>query len=166
LKSVYVIGSLRNPDGVLAVGNKLRSIGIDAFDDWVAPGPEADDWWKKYEQARGHTYLEALNGHAATHVFEFDKSHLDRCDAAVLVCPAGKSCHLELGYTIGRGKPAWILLDDPDRWDVMVRFASGWFTDIDELVKEIDNWQNSLKGQNTTKEKLLGTLFHGTPLAQ
>jgi hypothetical protein len=104
---IYLIGSLRNSH-LPSIGVELRKNGIEVFDDWYSPGPEADDYWKKYSEERGQTYSEALRGWAAKHVFEFDKHHLDRCDGAVLVLPAGKSCHLELGYIIGTGKPGWI----------------------------------------------------------
>jgi len=140
MKSIYIIGSLRNMDKVVEVGNKLRAIGIEGFDDWISPGPEADDYWKKYSEARGQNYLEALGSWSARHVFEFDHYHLDRCDGAILLPPAGKSCHLEFGYTIGKGKPGWVLLDDPERWDVMYQFATGWSYDIDEIVEEINKY--------------------------
>ena len=55
----------------------------------------------------------------------------------VLVCPAGKSGHLEFGYAIGRGTPGLILLDDPERWDVMYQFADGVTDDEDELVARL-----------------------------
>lgn len=143
MKAIYIIGSLRNRELVIEVGNKLRAIGIEGFDDWISPGPEADDKWKEYEEARGHTYLEALNGWAAKHVFEFDHFHLNRCDGAILLPPAGKSCHLEFGYMVGTGKPGWVLLDNPERWDVMYQFANvnggGWSYSIEEIV----DWINS-----------------------
>lgn len=127
-KSIYIIGSLRNPL-IPEIGNKLRSIGWDAFDDWYGAGPEADDKWKEYEVSRGRGFKEALNGHAAKHVFAFDKHHLDRCDAAILVCPAGKSGHLELGYMAGRGKPSYILVDEtpklPEVWQWIAGIYEG-----------------------------------------
>lgn len=125
MNRVYVIGSLRNP-AIPAIGNYLRARGLQVFDDWFAAGPQADDHWKEYEQGRGHNFQQALNGATANNVFRFDKTNLDRSDAAVLVMPAGKSAHLELGYIIGTGKPGFILIeDDKDRWDVMYRFATG-----------------------------------------
>lgn len=118
---VYLIGSLRNPH-IPSIAETLRSWGCEVFDDWYAAGPEADDYWQKYEQGRGRTYKEALDGLAADHVFNFDQAHLDRCDAVVLVLPAGKSGHLEFGYCIGQGKPGFILMpEDAERWDVMYR---------------------------------------------
>jgi hypothetical protein len=135
MRSIYVIGSLRNPK-IPAIAQALREIGMDAFDDWMAAGPEADDYWQRYEQARGHDCRTALAGYAAGHVFEYDKSHLDRCDYGLLVLPAGKSGHLELGYMIGKGKPSYILLDgEPERFDVMYRFASRVFTSTEELLE-------------------------------
>jgi hypothetical protein len=132
---VYLIGSLRNPK-VPEIAQKLREHDLEVFDDWFAAGPEADDKWREYEKSRGHSYLEALDGLAADHVFNFDKSHLDSSDAVVLVLPAGKSGHLELGYAIGTGKPGYILIDDPERWDVMYRFATKVFDKVDELIQE------------------------------
>lgn len=139
VKSIYLIGSLRNPR-VPEIATSLRAIGLDVFDDWYAAGPEADDYWQKYEIAKGNSYSEALAGYAANHVFEFDKYHLQRTDASVLVLPAGKSGHLELGYAIGLGKPGFILLDkQPERYDVMYRFATAVVSTLDELVSKLTN---------------------------
>ncbi len=142
MKAIYIIGSLRNRDLVIETGNKLRAIGIEGFDDWISPGPEADDKWKEYAEARGQSYVEAINGWAAEHVYMFDKFHLDRCDGAILVQPAGKSCHLEAGYMVGKGKPLWIWLDNPERWDVMMRFATYIGYDIDEIIEEVRTYEN------------------------
>ena len=153
MKSVYIIGSLRNA-GIPEIGNAIRKLGIEAFDDWYAAGPEADDKWKEYEKGRGRSYSEALAGHAARHVFEFDKYHLDRVDAAVLVLPAGRSAHLELGYMAGRGKPTFVLFPDgePDeRWDVMYQFAEGSedtnkigvFFSVEDMLDEFGRFANS-----------------------
>ena len=133
---VYVIGSLRNPE-VPKIAQEIRKLGFDVFDDWYAAGPEADDKWRDYEKARGHSYREALKGYAADHVYKFDLRHLDECDIAVLYMPAGKSAHLELGYVIGKGKVGYIVLDNPERWDVMYLFAHGVFNNSEELKKEL-----------------------------
>jgi len=136
-KTGYIIGSLRNKN-IPMIGVKLReALGFEIFDDWFSPGPKADDYWKEYEEARGRNYKEALSGWAGKHVFEFDKFHIDRSDFGVLIMPAGKSGHLELGYMIGQGKPGYILLDNPDRWDVMYQFATGVFFNLDELIDEL-----------------------------
>lgn len=132
---VYLIGSLRNPR-VPDVAAQLRAAGYQVFDDWFAAGPHADDAWRDYEKARGHRLPEALNGEAAWHVFEFDKKWLEKADAVVLMLPAGKSGHMELGWALGKDKPGFILLDnDPERYDVMYRFATGVATDVTELLR-------------------------------
>ena len=134
MKSIYVIGSLRNPN-IPLLANDLRKLGLDVFDDWFSSGPETDDYWQKYEKIRGRTYGEALAGTMADHIFTYDKSHLDRTDAAVLMAPAGKSGHMELGYTIGKGKPGFVLFDkEPERYDVMYLFATKVFFDRQEFM--------------------------------
>ena len=70
-------------------------------------------------------------------MFEFDKVHIDRADFGLLILPAGKSGHLELGYMIGCGKPGYILLDKPDRWDVMYQFATGIFFSVEDMISEL-----------------------------
>lgn len=134
MKSIYLIGSLRNPL-VPEIATSLRGVGLEVFDDWYAAGPKADDCWKEYEQKRGRTYTEALNEYAAEHIHDFDLVHLNRCDMGLLALPGGKSSHLELGYVIGLGKPGFILLDESkDRWDVMYRFANQVFRNTEEMV--------------------------------
>lgn len=136
---IYLIGSLRNPR-VPIVANLLRGRGLDVFDDWYASGPEADDCWQQWEQGQGHDYLTALCGRYAQHIFDFDLIHLNRATAGLLVTPAGKSGHLELGWIIGRGHPGYILLDSPpDRWDVMYQLVNGVYTDIETLLTDAVN---------------------------
>ncbi len=110
------------------------------FDDWYAAGPEADDYWKAYEKARGHGYVEALAGYSAEHVFAFDKHHLDTASAGILVLPAGRSGHLELGYLAGRGVYTAILLTpeyEDERFDVMYKFADKVTYDLNSIVKDL-----------------------------
>lgn len=134
---MYLIGSLRNPE-VPTIANLLREDGHDVFDEWYAAGPEADDKWRDYEKGRGWSYLQSVRySLAADHVFKFDLTHLLQADTAVLILPAGKSGHLELGWCLGKGKKGYILLDNPDRWDVMYKFATGVFGSIDDLRKEL-----------------------------
>ena len=65
----YLIGSLRN-ENVPHLANKLRKLGFkEVFDDWFSPGPEADDFWRKYEKVRGSSYKQALDNWAGKHVF-------------------------------------------------------------------------------------------------
>jgi len=133
---IYLAGSLRQTR-VTEVGNLLREAGFDPFDDWQAGGPIADDSWQSYEESRGRTYQQALQGYAAKHVFEYDLFHLNRCEAGVLVLPAGRSAHLEIGFLAGQGKPTFTLFDEiPERWDVMYQFTTPCFS-YEELVRNL-----------------------------
>lgn len=133
---IYLMGSLRNPS-VPSLGNRIRQLGYEVFDDWFAAGEKADDSWQEYEQTRGKTYKEALGGYAANHVFEYDKHHLDTADIGVLVMPCGKSGWLEFGYLVGKGKPCYALIEkEPERWDVMIRFGRV-FDDFQALLNEL-----------------------------
>lgn len=136
-KCIYLIGSMKNPE-IPKLAISLRKLGFDVFDDWYSPGPETDDYWQKYEKERGRNYKEALQGWHAKEVFEFDKLHLDRADVGVLVLPAGKSGHLELGYMVGKGKPSYILFDkEPERYDIMYQFATDVFYSAEDLIKAL-----------------------------
>lgn len=142
MKTVYLIGSLRNP-GIRQLATDIRSAGFDVFDDWHAAGEKADDCWMEYERMRGRTYKQALEGYAAEHTFLYDLKHLIRADLCVLALPAGKSSHLEFGYFLGQGRPGFIYMPtEPERWDVMVKFATGvassWMELLDLLHSPYD----------------------------
>ena len=136
MKKIYLIGSLRNPE-VPVLGRDLRELGFNVFDDWYAAGEIADDSWRDYEKARGHSYEQALRGYAAKHVFSFDLHHIEEADIGILMLPAGRSGHLELGFMVGRGKRTYILHDDPERWDCMYQFADGVFFKKEDLYAEL-----------------------------
>lgn len=141
---LYLIGSLRNKRiPILAKALRKELPGVEIFDDWYSAGPEADDEWKTYEQARGRTYGEALNGHSAKHVFSFDRGHLDTSSHVLLVLPAGKSGHMEVMYAAyGTDAHTAILLDPEDvRWDVMYQFVPTVLNND----KEIKTWVNQTR---------------------
>lgn len=136
-RKIYLVGSLRNPE-VPKFGSRLRALGHNVFDDWYAAGERADDAWREYEIARGRSYRDAINGHAAQNVLAFDKRHLDWATTIILLLPAGKSGHLEIGRAIGEKKETHIVLDaDYDRWDVMYGLATDVWKSADELI---ENW--------------------------
>lgn len=132
---VYVISSLKN-DSVPVMAKKLRDAGFTVIDEWFAPGPEADDWWTRYEKARGNNFVQALDSLHVEHVFNFDRRWLESSDAVVLLLPCGKSGHLEFGYAVGRGKKGVIVLDkEPERYDIMYRYADKVCYSMDEAVE-------------------------------
>jgi hypothetical protein len=138
MSSIYLIGSLRNPK-IPQIAKELRGDGHFVFDDWFSPGPQCDDEWQKYEHERGRSYKEALEGHHAEHQFAFDLKHIRAAEVGVLVLPAGKSGHMELGYMIGRGQRGYILLEEPEpaRYDLMYKFAHGIAETLEELKEMV-----------------------------
>lgn len=134
---IYLIGSLRNPE-VPEIAIQLRDGGHHVFDDWWSAGPEADDKWQEHCAIRGMTYCQALATPHADCVYEFDRQWLTAADTVVLVLPAGKSGHIELGWALGQGKRGFVLFDkEPDRYDVMYRFATGVVFSVEELLEEL-----------------------------
>ncbi len=69
--------------------------------------------------------------------FEEDKKWLDWADCCLLILPAGKSAHLEAGYTKGKGKRLiiWQKNFSKGEFDVMYGFAD-LITDSMEAVFE------------------------------
>lgn len=134
---IYVIGSLKNHHPC-NVANELREHGYEVFDDWHATSPDTDKYLTAYERGRGRNMRDALRGKAAQNQFKFDKAHLNLCRAVVLVMPAGKSGHMELGFVCGLGKPAFVLLErDPDEFDLMYAFCFDTGGDICYSVEEL-----------------------------
>ena len=134
---IYLIGSMRNPR-IPEIAARLRSEGYDVFDDWYSTGEQSDEKWQEYERARGRTYKQALAGAHAQDVFHFDKRWLSNADTVVLIMPAGRSGHLELGWSLGKGKRGIILLDgEPERYDIMLNFADAICENVDDLMEEL-----------------------------
>ncbi len=130
MRNIYLAGALRNPQ-IPLIANQLRQDGHRVFDEWYAVGPEADEKWREYSIQRGHTYIDALASHHARDVYNFDRNHILSNDTMILILPAGRSGHLELGFASGKDKDTHILLDQEyDRWDVMYLFANHIWSDI------------------------------------
>lgn len=136
---IFIGGSLRNPN-IPVIASEIRKTLPDAtvFDDWFSGGPEADDCWRTYEKDRGHDLAQAVKGPAAQNIFQYDRRHILESDAYVLVLPAGRSGHLELGFAVGSGLRGYILMDEePDRYDVMYAFAEDVFYEREALYDRL-----------------------------
>lgn len=117
---VYVGGSMRNRKGVLEVAKALEEAGVETFHSWINPGEETDDKWQEWQKSLGRDYFAAMKDPHVANVFNFDKLWLRKSDAFVMVGPAGKSAHAELGFMYGCGKPTVVLMEEePERWDIM-----------------------------------------------
>jgi hypothetical protein len=138
MRRIYLLASLRLPK-VRMLAAALRAYGHEVFDDWHAAGPEADDIWQAYEKGRGRSMVEALRAPHAQMVIGFDQWNLVERDTVVLVMPAGKSCHIELGFAIGLGKDTHVLFDgEPDRWDAMYGYAKHLWIDWASMAENLE----------------------------
>lgn len=109
---IYVASSWRNlyqPEVVRV----LREAGNEVYDfRHPQAGNEGFHWseidggWQRWGF---EAYREALSHSVAEAGFESDMNALRWCDAVIMVMPAGKSSHLELGWAAGRGKTTAIL---------------------------------------------------------
>ena len=89
----------------------------------------------------------ALVGAAALAYARWEAASYRLRTLEVPVLPAGRSAHLELGYTIGNGKSGFILLDPSDdpRWDVMYQFATAVCPDLDTLASNLKELAEDLQ---------------------
>ena len=135
---LYLIGSLSNSN-IITVHKTLEGNGVECFSQWLCSGPEADSHWKAYGKAMGWSYMQTVQSDFVQTAFAFDYKHMLDADACVMVMPAGKSAHCELGWFIGKGKKAYILFDgEPDRPDLMPpNLATKVFFNIDDLIDEL-----------------------------
>lgn len=92
---------------------------------------DANDWQK----ARGERIVEMLRHPIAADGFRHDYSALLDASAGLLVMPAGRSAHLELGWLAGRGKPTVVLLDEESEAELMWKLADLVTTSLDEAVE-------------------------------
>lgn len=138
-KLIYLAGSMRNRAGVIEMALRLQARGYRVFCDWLAPGEETDSKWQQFAQAMGQSYLDALHSPHAMNVYEFDRKWLDRAAALVVVGAPGKSAMAEIGYMTGRGKNSVVYLtEEPDRWDVMLNFASYIAERTDDVLSYLE----------------------------
>lgn len=132
---IYIFGSLANTR-IPEITNTLRAAGFEVFSEWHAAGPEGDRWWKEYFASQGLSYKEMLSTAFVETAFNFDLDHMQRADIGVLVMPAGRSGHMEIGWMLGRGKKGYILYPDgePERPDLMVKLATDICFSVEELL--------------------------------
>jgi hypothetical protein len=122
-KYVYVASSWRNPLHT-AVCAALRSVDIDHYDFKDAEGFHWSEVILSHLPGSNNAvamtdYLTAMQNPRAQEGFQRDMEHLVEADCVILVLPAGRSSHLEMGYAVGEGKRTAVLLEDPVVPDLM-----------------------------------------------
>lgn len=138
-RKIYLMSSLGNAD-LPRVGRDLRVAGHEVFDDWHGAGTNADVHWREYEQSRGYTFVEALARPLAQVHYELDREWMAWANTGLLVLPAGKSGHLELGYLAQReDTTTHILLDgEPTDWNLMYKLVDGVWNNLEQFMEWLD----------------------------
>lgn len=122
MRKIYVATSWRNPYHKVVV-DLLTSAGYWVYDfknppngkpfkSWDQINP---DWvsWSMYD------YRKALDHPVAIASFCNDFKAMMNCDECLLLCPSGRSAHLEAGFFVGAGKPATALIIDKQEPELM-----------------------------------------------
>lgn len=148
---IYIASSCRN-DHQPAIIRDLEAAGHEVYDfrhgvkfKWSDIDPNWITW-------SSQTFREAL-GHPFAHdAFEADLCGMKWAEAFVLVAPAGRSAHLELGWATGAGKPAYILLSDGEP-ELMYKLATGLCTSIGAVLSSLKVWEDNYAEDSRAREK-------------
>ena len=138
---VYVASSWKSTVRHSHVVSRLRREGFDVYDfmmdgrafPWRDANPAYEDLNKRGDVVE---FIGAIQTPIAKTGFQTDMDALLGADIVVLVLPCGRSAHLALGIAIGKGKPTFVLLDEPlSDWDLMYLATDGMTPSVDKLVE-------------------------------
>lgn len=136
---IYVASSWRNPLQPSIV-KLLRSRGHEVYDfREPAPGETGFSWaeidrdWQKWTPAQ---YRTGLRHGLAELGYARDMHALEEADVCVMVQPCGVSAALELGWAVGHGIAAAVLLNGGERFEpeLMLGMADKLCVSTEELL--------------------------------
>jgi len=142
---IYLASSWRNKDRVRTVGTVLRQNGHECFD-FTNPGdhtalPNGFHWSEidpDWQEWTANQYRDHLLNHDLSKVgLAQDLGGMEWADVCVALMPFGRSASLELGWFIGKGKPAHILLGDDQEPELMFGLATKIHTNMIELCSTL-----------------------------
>lgn len=115
----YIASSFQNKDMVRYVSQKLISKGFTHTYDWTVN-----------QRATEPEHLNAIG--------EQEKNAVQHCDVFILLLPAGKSSHVELGIALGLGKLAYIY--SPEKISPSTASTFYYVDAIKQIHGEIDDF--------------------------
>lgn len=138
---IYIASSWKNKEAVRNLAEFLRSKGfeVDDFTDdsrgryvfhWMDVCADLDRINAKAFMEDGRT-KKACNE---------DIKLIKWCDVLIMLCPCGKSSHLEAGYAKGLGKKTYLFAPNgfpPGDFEVMYCLFNGLYSNIDKLHLEL-----------------------------
>lgn len=127
---IYLAGSFKNIFNCRGVGELLRAHFSSVY---VFCDAEEDAYRESMAVREGGrektmTMIDAVHDATVNNIYQANRLALDWCDAVIVLLPCGKSAHLEAGYVIGKGKPAFVI-GEPilGEWDAMYCMLNGVF---------------------------------------
>lgn len=139
MRRIYIASSWHNPFQPEIVRD-LRGQGHLVYD-FRNPPYSAGFSWNEIGLEPGCTaeeYRRALLTHPrAAQSFNADFAAMRQADTCLLVLPAGRSAHLELGWMAGAGKRTLILTRDGEEPELMALLADHICTSIAEVFWEL-----------------------------
>lgn len=124
---IYAASSWRNEHFNNVVSTLRVSGGHEVYDfrDEGFSWRELDGAYKAGEPWGAAKLNEACTSKVAQEAFARDMNALRRCDACVLVLPAGRSAHLEAGWAVGAGKRVVVYAPEPIEPELMYLITLG-----------------------------------------
>ena len=114
---------------------RLKEVGHSVYDFRVDGGYKDPAAWSNWTPAEYKKFL--LNDPAAAQGFLRDFRSMVWADTFVLVLPAGRSAHLEIGWGSAAGKRTIVLLPEKQKFrpELMLLVAGEFAVSLDELVE-------------------------------
>lgn len=137
----FVASRWRNKEAVLELARKMREKGkaVYTFIEGDGEKYELKDVHEKYTPEEFMKHFESRdwqNDHAIREVFEVDMDALKKSESVILLLPAGKSAHIEIGVAYGLGKKCILIGEQKE--------AESLYCIFDEVYSTIDAFVVSL----------------------
>jgi hypothetical protein len=143
IRKIYVASSWRNTEQP-GVVERLRALGHLVYDFRNPPLGTGFSWsaidphWKAWNVEQWRIALRHPTARAG---FAADFGAMKWADTMVLVLPAGRSAHLELGWAVGVGMPTAILATTPQEPELMASMVG----EIAASMAELEAWLGGLE---------------------
>ena len=137
-----IVSRWRNRDAVLNLVNKLREKGKTVYNFFEGDGTDYE-LKSKEEKHDPDTFMQNFesisdwqNSLAVREIFEIDMNALKNSESVILLLPAGKSAHIEIGAAYGLGKQC-ILIGEQKETESLYMIFSKFYKNTEEFIKDI-----------------------------
>ena len=136
---IYVASSWKNPQHEVVIED-LRGRGYQVYDyrkvnvafSWEAIDPNYEKWTPE-------EYLLALGCLDVSEAFWKDMNALHEADVVLGLDPLGVSSALELGWAVGHGKPAVLLVEDTVKPELMSKMIPFRVCQLEDLIITLES---------------------------